>query len=199
MSYGMGGSSFTSKRDNTGSGARGGSTGDIIPKGYRKGQLQQFNPNQMKLFEQLFSHVSPDSYLSKLSSGDQSTFEQMEAPEHRNFQGQLGQLASRFSGMGLGGRKSSGFRNSATAASSNFAQDLASKRHDLQRQAIMDLMGISQSLLGQKPTENLITPKSSKKSFMDELLASLSGGVGSGLGEFAQSGLQFGSKKLFGS
>ena len=150
-------------KDNTGAGIRGGSTGDIIPKGYRKGQLQQFTPEMMELFQQLFSHVSPDSYLSKLAGGDEETFNQIEAPAHRQFSELLGGLGSRFSGMGsTGARKSSGFQNTGAAAASNFAQDLQSQRQGLQRQALMDLMGISSSLLGQRPNDQFLVEKQQK-------------------------------------
>ena len=47
-------SGFSGTRNNTGSFARNGTTGDVIPKGYRKGQLQQFTPEQMELFQQMF-------------------------------------------------------------------------------------------------------------------------------------------------
>lgn len=155
-------------------------TGNIIPKGYKQGQLQQFSPEQMQLFQSLFSQVSPDSYLSKLAGGDQSSFEQMEAPAMRQFQELQGQNASRFSGMGMGARRGSGFQNVQNQATSDFSQDLMSRRQGLQRQALMDLMGISESLLGQRPTEQFLTPK--KKSFWEELLSGMSGGIGQGLG-----------------
>ena len=189
MSSFMGGSSslggFSGMKPNTGSGLRGNSTGslkggkmqgDIIPKGYRAGQLQQFTPEQMDLFQQLFGHLGPDSFLSKIAGGDEEQFEQMEAPAHRQFQGQLGQLASRFSGMGQGGRHGSGFQNTATAAASNFSQDLASNRQNLQRQALMDLMGLSNQLLGQRPYERDLFEKPQQQS------SGWGGAIGAGLG-----------------
>lgn len=168
---------FSGMRDNTGSMARGGSTGDVIPKGYRKGQLQQFTPEQMQLFQQMFGHLGPDSYLSQLASGDQSFFDEMEAPAHRNFQGALGQLASRFSGMGTGGRHGSGFQNTATAAASNFAQDLQSNRQSLQRQAINDLMGLSSQLLGQRPYDQFLVEKQQKPNYWGEIGGKLAGAI----------------------
>lgn len=149
--------------------------GDNIPSGYRSGQLQQFTPQQMKLFKQMFSQVSPDSYLSRLSQGDEELFDEMEAPAMRQFNELQGGLASRFSGMGMGSRRSSGFQNSSTAAASNFAQDLASKRQGLQRQAIMDLMGLSESLLGQRPNERFLVPK--KQNQTAELIGKFGGMV----------------------
>jgi hypothetical protein len=131
----------------------GGQRGDVIPKGYQSAQLQQYTPEQMQLLNQGISNLGPDSYLSKLAGGDESTYEQMEAPAHRQFQGQLGQLGNRFSGMGMGARRSSGFQNTATAATSNFAQELMAKRHDLRRQAMKDLHEMSSELLDKRPYE----------------------------------------------
>lgn len=175
-------------RNNTGGNLRGSNTGDVIPKGYQKGQLQQFSPEQMQLFQQLFSHVGPDSYLSKLAGGDESTFDQMEAPAHRQFNEQIGNLANRFSGSGTGGRHSSGFQNTTTAAASNFSQDLASKRQDLQRQALMDLMGISNSLLGQRPQENFLSEKPQKQDFWGSIASKFAGAIPGAVAGFAAGG-----------
>ena len=155
-------------------GATGG--GNKIPSGSKIGQIQQFTPEQMQLFQSLFGHVGPGSYLSRLAGGDQGLFEEMGAPALRQFSGIQGQLASRFSGLGTGARHSSGFQNTATSAASDFAQDLQSRRQDLQRQALMDMMGISSNLLGQRPQEQFLYEK--KKPFWQQLL----GGLGEGLG-----------------
>ncbi len=176
---------------------RGGSTGDMIPKGYRKGQIQQFTPEQMDLFSQLFGHLGPDSFLSQLAGGDESQFEQMEVPAHRMFQGQLGQLASRFSGMGSGGRHGSGFQNSATAAASNFSQDLASNRQNLQRQALNDLMGLSNTLLNQRPQEKFLSQKQQKPDFWGQLIGGLAGQVPGAIASYATGGFS-GLGNLFG-
>lgn len=156
-------------------GATGYSSGNKIPKGYEQGQLQQFTPEQMNLFKSLFGMVGPDSMTSKLASGDQSMFEQMEAPAMRQFGEMQGQLASRFSGMGMGGRRGSGFQNTMNQATSDFAQDLQSRRMDLQRQAIQDLMGMSTSLLGQKPQEKFLVEK--QKPWWQELLGGAAQGA----------------------
>lgn len=157
--------------------------GDMIPKGHSLGQLQQFTPDQMNLFRSLFSNVGPDSFLSRLSQGDQGTFDQMEAPALRQFSGLQGNIASRFSGMGSGARRSSGFQNTMNAAGSNFAQELQSQRQGLQRQALQDLMGMSQSLLGQRPTDRFLTQNPQRQnSFLQQLLLGLGGGASQGLG-----------------
>jgi len=130
-----------------------------VPTGYRAGAIKQFNPQQIELFNQAFSHVSPDSYLSKLAMGDESQFEQMEAPALRQFSGIQGNIASRFSGAGgLGGRRSSGFQNEMGQQASNFSQQLQSQRQSLRSQAIQDLMGMSNQLLGQRPYQRTLTP-----------------------------------------
>ena len=48
--------------------------------GYKVRQMQNFTPEQMELFRSLFSHVSPDSYTSRLASGDQELFAEIETP-----------------------------------------------------------------------------------------------------------------------
>lgn len=166
--------------------------GNKIPSGYNMGRVRNFNPQQMQLFKQLFSNVSPDSYLSRLSGGDQSMFGEMEAPAMRQFSQLQGQVGSRFSNMGLGGRQSTGFQNTMNQATSEFAQDLQSRRQELQRQALMDLMGISESLLGQRPYDNFLAPKPQKSgSFFENLMSGMGGGLG-------MLGGMFGGNKLFG-
>lgn len=129
------------------------------PKGFSRGYMQQFTPQQMQLFSQLFSQVSPESFLGQIAGGDQEEFEQAEAPAWRDLSRAQGQMASRFSGMGMGAQKSSGFRNAMSQQASNFAQDLQSKRMAYRQQAINDLMGMGSQLLGQRPFENFFTQK----------------------------------------
>lgn len=153
-----------------------GIVGNKRPSGYKLGQLQQYTPEQMNLFQQLFSNVGQGSYLSRLAGGNEDLFNEIEAPALKQFSALQGGLASRFSGMGsFGGRRSSGFQNMANQASSDFAQQLQSNRQNLQRQAIMDLMGLSESLLGQRPYEQYLVPKQQKQS-------GFGGAIGAGLG-----------------
>lgn len=140
-----------------------GTTGNKIPKGYRQGQIQQFDEQQMGLYDRAHEQLGPDSYLSKLAGGDQSMFEEMEAPAMRQFNELQGGIASRFSGQGMGGRKSSGFQNTMSAASQDFASQLQSKRQSLQQQAIKDLMGMSGQLMGQRPYEQFMIKKQQKE------------------------------------
>ena len=118
-----------------------GRTGNKIPSNQRLGQIQNFDENQMNVYNQLFQHAGPDSYLSRLASGDQSYFDEMEAPAKRQFNELQGNLGSRFSfGQGkgsLGDRRSSGFQNETSSAASNFAQQLQANRQGLQRQHLV--------------------------------------------------------------
>jgi hypothetical protein len=155
-----------------GTGPTGGSMqGNKIPKGYQLGQIQQFTPEMMQLFQSLFGQLGEGSYLSRLASGDPELFAEMERPALQQFSGQLGNLASKFSGTGLGGRRSSGFQNTATSAASQFAQDLQAQRQGLQRQALGDLFNMSNMLLQQRPYEQFVTKK-------PDFLSQLFGGIG---------------------
>lgn len=168
---------------NIGQTATGKWTGDKLPSGYKTKQLANFTPEQMDLFQQLFGLASPDSFLSQLAGGDSSAFDQVERPALRQFNALQGNLASRFSGMGMGARRSSGFQNTANQQGSDFAQQLQSQRQGLQRQALMDLMGISDTLLNKKPFDRFLVEKPQKNNWNSLIGA----GIG-GLGGFALGG-----------
>jgi len=165
---------------------------DKIPEGYKSGQMQQFTPEMMQLLSQLFGHVGPDSPLSRMASGDQSYFDEMERPALRQA-GQLqGNLASRFSGQGMGGRHSSGFQNTSSQAMNEFAQGLQANRQNMMMQAIRDLMGSSQMLLGQRPYERFLTEEDQGGgNFFSSILPFLGAGVGGFFGGLP--GAQFGA------
>ncbi len=182
MSYGM-----NSPSASTGSASGQNQAGmkEKVPSGYKKSVVNTYSPEAMQLLEQLMQHLGPDSYLSKIASGDQSFFEEMEAPAMRQFQGLQGDLASRFSGAGMGSRKGSGFMNAANQQTSDFAQDLQSKRQQMQMEAIKELMGMGSSLLSKNnPYETDVVEKN--KPWWQELLK---GG--------AQTGSEAFFKKLF--
>jgi len=165
-----------------------GISGNKTPSGYKQGQMQQFTPEQMQLFQQMFSHVGPDSYLSKLAQGDEGLFNQMEAPAMKQFSGLQGNIASRFSGMGGGARRSSGFQNTMYQAGSDFAQDLASRRQTMQQQAIKDLMGMSGELLGQRPYEQFLVEKQRRSNPWADIAGSFAGAIpGAAAGYFGSS------------
>jgi len=167
----------------TGTGARSGlgATGNKIPKGYTTGQMQQFTPEQMQLFQSMFGQLGPDSFLGKLAGGDESQFAQMEAPAMRQFGELQAGLGSKFSGMGTGARRSSGFQNTMNQATSDFASQLQSQRMGLQQQAIKDLMGMSGQLLQQRPYEQFMTEKQTP--FWQQLMLGMGGGLSQGAGQ----------------
>lgn len=162
-------------------GATGSNMGSKTPSGYEEARIQNFTPEMMQVFQEMMKHVSPDSYTSRLAAGDEDLFNQMEGSAKRQFAGQQGNIASRFSGMGMGSRNSSGFQNTMNQASSDFSQDLQSKRQELMRQAIQDLMGMSKDILGQKPYDTSLVEKS--KPFWQSFLSSGAQGFGQGAGQ----------------
>jgi hypothetical protein len=149
-----------------------------IPSGYKKGSMQQFTPEQMQLFQQQFGHVGPNSYLSRLAGGDQSLFGEIEAPALKQFNQLQGQIGSKFSGMGTGGQKSSGFQNTMNAAAQDFAGQLQSQRQLLQQGALKDLMNFSNQILGQSPYENYLIKKQQKSNGWAGAAGAALGGLG---------------------
>ena len=96
---------------------------------------------QMDLANQLFQGIQPGiqggiGKLSRLASGDQSEFEEMERPAYAALQRGGSQLASQFSGAGMGARNSSGFQNSIAGQAGQLAETLQGKRQGLQQQAL---------------------------------------------------------------
>ena len=159
---------------------------NIIPKGYKRGQLSQYTPEQHQLFQQQLAHLGPEGFLSKIASGDQGEFDAMEAPALRQFGALKAGIANTFSGAGSGSRRSSGFQQATDQAASNFAQQLHSNRLGLKQQALKELMEMSGMLLNQRPYEQFLTPK--KKPVWQELLGALMPGIGAaggGLGTMA--------------
>jgi len=158
-------------------------TKEKIPSGYNKYQISQYEPEQTELFKNQFAHLDPNSFLSKLAMGDESQFEEMEAPAMKQFSALQGNLGSRFSGMGMGSQKSSGFQNTMNTASQDFAGQLQANRMGLRKQAITDLMGLSNQVLNQRPYEKGLQEK--PKSFLHEAGVGLAQGFGEGAGKAA--------------
>lgn len=143
------------------------STKDLIPKGYTKGQIGQYTPEQTKLFEESLGHVGPESITSRLASGDQSYFAEMEAPALKQFNDIQAGIANRFSGGGGGpgsrsSRRSSGHQNAQTAAGQDFLSRLQGERLAHQRQAFKDLNEQSNALLEKRPVEKFIVERPQK-------------------------------------
>jgi hypothetical protein len=173
-------------------GSRTPSSRNISGTGYKQLNLPA-DPRIQQLFEMLMSGMEPGlkgglDFTSKLAQGgDENMWQTLEAPAHREFQQNQSQLASRFSGMGMGGRRSSGFNNASSEMNTDLAERLQANRIGLQRSAVHDLLGMSQSLLGTNLGDSMLIPK--KKPWWQDLLGGASGGVGSGLGQFGALGL----------
>ncbi len=166
-----------------------GSGGNKIPEGYEMGKINQFNPKQQKLFNNLTELAKPGSYLWRLMNGEEEAFEEGEAPAHRMFEEKLGQLGSRYSQLAPGAmsaQRGSGFQKATGQLASDFAQDLAARRQDLQRQAMLDLRGLSSELLGYRPKEKFLVKNQYQQEEQDsggDFQQGLIGGVtGAGAG-----------------
>lgn len=176
---------------------------DDIPEGYDVGSINQYDRNQTKLYEGMFGNVGKDSYLSKLAGGDEATYREMEAPAMKQFNQLQGGLASRFSNMGMGARRSSGFQNTSTQASSDFASQLKSQRNDLRMKAIKDLQEMSSQLLDKRPREKFLVggEEETKKPLggWGGTIGAIGGGIaGTYMGGNTMAGAAIGSQALSG-
>ena len=157
--------------------------------GYNQVQTPRLSPEQ----QQLFSHVmgigqkgitnTVDQLSQRAGGGTPEYWEQQEAPAMRQFNELQGNLASRFSGMGSGARKSSGFQNIANSAASSFAEQLQSNRQGLQSDAMKQLLELYSNLIGTDTQDTaFFSDKQKKQPFWKELLGSGSQGIGKLLG-----------------
>jgi hypothetical protein len=152
--------------------------------------------------------------LSDIAGGDQSKFAALEAPARRQFEQDQSQIASRFSGMGSGARRSSGHANAQSGAAVDLAERLQGQRLGLQQNAWKQLLGIHSDLMA-NPTHESFLMKDKEpawKKWTGASLPWLGGAAGAGLGGFfggpagalagAKIGSQvggYGSKGFFGS
>ncbi len=169
---------------NNGQGASG-MNDNSLPSGYNVGHINKYSPQGNEIYKNATSFVDPNSFLSKIAGGDQSAFAEMEAPAMRQFNQLQGENASRFSGMGTGARRGSGFQNFQNQATSDFAQDLASKRMEYRMNSIKDLQNFSHQLLGDDPYEKFVYGQEKKKKWWEKLIGGGSGLIGGGLGFLA--------------
>lgn len=105
----------------------------------------RYGPDFSQLHGNLSQAIGPGltgglSQLAAQASGSPEAFAALEAPAMRDFQSGLGQIASRFSGMGTGARRSSGFGHATNAATQDFAERLQSQRLGFQQSAMQQLM-----------------------------------------------------------
>ena len=179
-------------------------TGMTPPKanisGYKSRSVPNMTPQQMQIMSKIFGGLEGGlggglDFLSKLASGDEEMFQQTEAPAYAAFDKLLGQLGSRFAGMGA--LDSSAFQNATSGAAGELSQNLQANRMGLQQGAIDKLLGLSDSFLGQRPYDTFLEKNEGFDwgGLLGGLLGSFGGPalgtMGKGLGSFA-------NKKLFG-
>ena len=96
-------------------------------------------------------------YYRDLLSNDSNTYNQMQAPELRQFKEQiLPGIAEDFAGQGAGGLSSSGFRNASINAGTDLSERLGAMRAQLRQQGAQGLQQLGQQ--GLSPTsQNVYT------------------------------------------
>jgi hypothetical protein len=170
---------------------RGGRAGEQIPSGYRVFNIEKMTPQQRQLLDQRMKELGPDSYLSRLASGDESFYDEMEAPAMQQNRDLQSGLSSRFSGS----TGPSGYGKSALER--NLSQDLRSQRLGMRSQALQSLQGMSSQLMQQRPYERGLVEKNQKpQSFGRAILPGAIGAIGTAVGAYAggPSGAQAGGK-----
>lgn len=156
-------------------------TGVSAPKaniaGYKLRNVPNYTPQQMQLFSQLLGGAKQGlgggglDFLSKLGAGEEGAFQQAEAPTYSAFNKMLGQLGSRFAGVGAVG--SSAFQNATSGAAQSLSESLGSQRMGIQQSAIERLLGLSDSLLGKQPYESMLQRKSGFGDILQHALPSI--------------------------
>lgn len=155
--------------------------------GYNVHQLALKDPSQMDLYRILDQGSRQGTQaglanLSGMAGGSDEYFQGLEAPARREFQRGIGDIASRFSGLGTGSQDTSGFQAAVTGSARELGENLQAKRLGLQQNAIQQLLGLSGDLLRTPLSESFIMPKKKKKSFWNTLIGAGAPIVGGALG-----------------
>jgi hypothetical protein len=161
--------------------------------GYNAVSIPNKSQSQMGLFNQGAQGLQQgfpqilQQLMQMAQGGDEAMWNQFEAPAKRQFNEQMGQIASRFSGMGMGGRRSSGHFNVQSGAAADLAERLQANRLGLQQNAQSRLMELYQNLLAQDLTSTAFLPK--QKNWFQELMGGLGMAGSQALGNFGGMGL----------
>lgn len=162
-------------------------------KGYSQFSMLNKIPQQMSLFESGANTLQQglpqmlQQMMQMAQGGTPESWAQLEAPAMRQFGALQGNMASRFSGMGSGARKSSGFQNEMGGAATDLSERLQSNRMGLQNQATQQLMQLYENLMGQDLNTTGLVPK--KKPWWQDFLSGLGGVAGQVGGGFGGMGL----------
>lgn len=154
------------------------SRNEHTPMGMGNYAINQYTKGQEGLFANQFQQLNKGSYLDRLAGGDEELYNEIEAPEFKKYNTEMGQLSSYFSGMGMGGRKSSGFQNAASQSASDFSSNLQKNRSEMRNQAIKNLMGLSDQVLSQRPQERGLTENPPDDRSWDKFAGAAIGGIG---------------------
>lgn len=135
--------------------------------GYQLRNTPLLTSEQFQLFNNMLQGlgINPQrglQSLGKLAAGDAAAYEQIEAPAYRSFDKLLGQISSRYAGQNAIG--SSAYENAMSGAGAELAENLAANRYNIQQNALQQLLGQSQNLLGQRLFENQLIQKGPSKS-----------------------------------
>lgn len=159
-------------------------TGIPRTQGYVASRL---DPQQQSLYSSMFEGLdgfNPTRQLTQMAQGDDSYYAPMEAQAMRSFrQKVVPSIASQFVGR-LGGSAAQG---AFAQAGANLSEDLFAQRQQMRQNALRDLLGLEQSLLGRDTYERSIFKKPSTW----DKLAPLLGGIAKGVGAAAGGGLGF--------
>lgn len=165
---------------------------------YQQIQMPTKDPKAMELYQQIAQALGPHlkntvgNIGQMAAGGTEEQWNQLEAPAMRQFNQFQGNMASRFSGAGMGSRHSSGFQNTMTGASTDLAERLQGNRMNLQQNAQSQLLGLYQNLMGTDTFDTQFLQK--QKPWWQELLSSLGPAAGQAAGSFSSTA---GLMKLF--
>lgn len=141
-----------------------------------------FRPEQEQFQQMLLGKMggptnSGMDFLQQILSGDESAFQDFEAPIKRQFEQEVVPgIAERFAGMGSGGAmSSSGFNQTMARSGRELSQNLAQLRSGLKMGALQQLQGMMGQGM-QRGKENMYDPGS--MGFVGQYLAN--SGEGSG-------------------
>jgi len=151
--------------------------------GYKQAIIPQMTPEQQNILSSLLGAIGPGAeeglgYLSQLAGGEEGALQQFEGPARQMFERQIENLGNRFSLAGA--RGSSAFQNALAGAGAEFSENLAAQRAALQTSAIESLLGHAETLLGQRPFEQLLLQKARRPSGFGGFLGK-AGGIGLGI------------------
>lgn len=180
-------------------------------KGYDLVQTPNMDQSSMDLRNQISQGIQPGlntgiSRLSQQASGDEGYFKGLEGRAFEDFQRGLGQIGSRYAGVGQGAmsaRNSSAFQNETTGAAGDLASKLSEQRLMLQQSALDDLIGLSDMIFKNQPYEFSLMEKQKKKKWWEKAIggaAPVAGAIGGGIfGGPAGAALGAGLGSSFGS